>query len=177
MENIDKIIKLKVLEIIIAFCFIFVFSFVWYSLNQSDTFKLLEADMPTNFSSLSVLYDNHYSFYPMEDSLALNSIMPNSILVKNETYIDSEYAIGIKVHKNSTIYYNDVKIAISGDIHFLSDFYVYEDSNFYYFILERGNIVASYKTFEFQMWLCDHSFSLPNSTFLYEFVNLSDSSL
>lgn len=176
MKNINKIIHIKIMEIMMVVVFVIGSYFIWSSLNQSELFQLLEnTSLPTSYAYIEVLNENQYNMYPIEDEEAMKNLMPNTIQMVNNTYFDTLYSLGIRVRKTSTLDYQNLKLSMQNKVSYLKDFYVAEDNIYYYFLLEEGNIQASTISYDIKIWLdVESNADVFGKTFEYEFVNLKN---
>jgi len=174
MENIKKIIHIKVGEILIVILFVLFSSFVWSSFTSSEVFQLLQEPIPTSLAYVEVLEDSN-TLYQVNDEIAMNTLTPRTVKMVNDTYLDTKYALGIKVFKTSTLDYQMLKVAIHGNISFLKDYFLKEDEDHYYFLLEKGNVQATSILYDVKLWLDANSTSeILGKKFEYEFVNLEN---
>ncbi len=176
MKNITKIIHIKIMEIFMVIAFVIGSYFIWNSLNKSELFELLENNhLPTSYAYIEVLTENQYNMYPMQDEEAMNNLLPNSIQMINNTYFNTEYALGIKVKKTSTLDYQNLKISIQNKASYLKDYYVAEDNLFYYFKLEEGSLQAKTIKYDIKLWLdIEANKETSGTSFEYEFINLKN---
>lgn len=175
MENIKKVIHLKIMEIFIVVGFMILSSFLWSSLHFGEVFTLLEEPTPTSYAYVEVLKNNAYVLYPMNDEIALQSLMPNSVSMVNDTYLDTTYAFGLRSHKSSTLDYQNLKISIQGKAYYLKNFFFSEDEEYNYFLFEKGSIQASTILYDVKLWVdVETTSSTYGKTFDYEFLNLEN---
>lgn len=175
MNNITRMIYRKIREIALCIFMIIATFFINDAMNHSAVFKLLEMEKPTSLAYVDMIRKEDNNLYVAEDQASLDHIKPISVQMVNDTYLETTYALGMKVSKNSTIDYNDLKIAYLDKIVDLKELFVGEDATHNYFLLERGDLTASSKTYEIKLWI-DKKGEMPeaNNTFQYEFMNLEN---
>lgn len=176
MKNVDYLIHRKIREILFCLLFLLVTSFVWYSHANSETTKLMkQVVIPNSYAYVDVLKQNTYTMFPMDDDVALNRLIPTRVNMVNDSLSKTKYSFGLKVSKDSTLDYTCLKISLNSQISYLKDFYLTEDDDFYYFLLESGSLKGETREYQFKMWLdAEVQNEAQNQTFLYEFVNLEN---
>ena len=159
MNNLNKIIHLKVLEIGMTLGFVAFSFFLWDSFRNGE-----------------VIEESKYLLTPMKDEEALESLVPKTIAMQNGTHLNTHYAFGLKIDKASTLDYQNIKIAFNHEVSYLKDFYEKEDNDYYYFVFDKGSLSdANQKTYEIQLWLDENTtLNSSNKNLLYEFTNLAD---
>ena len=171
MQTINQIIYCKVKEIIVLVLFIIGATYISFALNDSMVLKIPEL-IPNSLASVHVLKNNNYALYPMNDEYAKNYLMPTSVQITNSTHQITNYAFGLKVSKDSTVNYKNLKISFRNNVSLLSDYYYKEDESYYYFLLESGQLKGGSLLYDFKIWLDNEVISSENQLLKYEFVNL-----
>lgn len=173
MNNLNKMIRTKVLEIFFVILFIIGTYIPWNSLHTSETYELLKRPNPTSYAYVDVIKYNNYEMYPMKDDTAIKMLMPNSLQVINSTYLDSGYSLGIRIKKESTLDYKTIKISFHEKVFYLKEFFTKEDENYYYFLLEQGSIKANTLSYDIKMWIEETpETNVYGKKLIYDFVNL-----
>ena len=166
MKNIDKIIKMKVLEILFVLCILVIACTVWLYFLNSDAYRLLNEKQPNSYAYIDTIH-------PPKVLIQVGETLSNSLRVVNDTYLDMPYSLGVQIAKNSSVNYSSLNISFHNNVSKLNEYYYGEDDTFYYFLLEKGNLVATSIPFEIFMWL-DDSTSVTQGSLRYDFVNLEN---
>jgi len=174
MNYLNKTIRLKYGEIIfeiIVFSFLIIIGKIF---SNSELVTLLNTSIPESLAYVDVIKENNL-VYPIKDEEAIQSMTPSKINLVNDTYSDTIYELGIRINKKSSLDYKYLKIYFKEKVSLLKDLYIGEDDNYYYFLLETGNIKATTLNYEIKIWLKDTSENdIQNKSLFYEFVNLKN---
>ena len=177
MNNLNKIIRLKVLEIGLTLGFVAVSFFLWDSFRNGEVVEAMNSvDNNRSYAYVDIVKESKYLLSPMKDEDALESLAPKKIQMQNGTHLNTHYVFGLKIDKISTLDYHNIKIAFNHEVSYLKDFYEKEDNNYYYFVFDKGSLSdAKQKTYEIQLWLDENTvLDSSNKNLLYEFTNLAD---
>lgn len=166
MKNIDKIIKMKVLEILFVVCILIIACTVWFYFRKSEAYRLLNEKQPSSYAYIDTVH-------PSKVLLQAGETLSNSLRVVNDTYLDMPYSLGIQIAKNSSVNYSALNISFRNNVSNLDKYYYGEDDTFYYFLLEKGNLVATSIPFEIFLWL-DENTLVTQGSLRYDFVNLEN---
>lgn len=175
MNNITRIIYRKIREIALCVFIIVATFFINDAMNHSEVFKLLEMEKPTSLAYVDMIKKEDNELYLVEDQASLDHVEPIIVQMVNDTYLETTYALGMKVNKKSTMDYNNLKISYLDKIVNLKELFVGEDATHNYFLLERGDLTASSKTYEIKLWIDKKGeMTETNNTVQYEFMNLEN---
>ncbi len=176
MKNLNRIICFKVVEILITVVFLICSFYLWDSLRNGEVIALLKTTKNnTSYAYVDVLKDRRYQFYPVSDEIALRTLLPSTVQMVNQTKLNTYYEFGLKIRKSSSLNYHNLKISWNDEVHFLSEYYVKEDEEYYYFSFEKGSLKGASKQYEVKVWLdASSNPNQMNRSFDYEFVNLAN---
>ncbi len=176
MKNINKIIALNCFEIIFAVFFVAISFISWNHLNHGEIKELEEyARQNPSYAYVDVKNSSQYYMYPMSDEEALSRLVPYQVKMVNDTYLKTNYTLGIRIRKTSTLNYQNLKIWIAGNISYLKNYYISEDEEYYYFELEEGVLTAESKNYDIKIWIDSNlKENVSNQTISFEFVNLAN---
>ncbi len=177
MNNLNKLIRLKVLEIGMTLGFVAFSFFLWDSFRNGEVIEAMNSvDNNRSYAYVDIVKESKYLLAPMKDEEALESLVPKTISMQNGTHLNTDYAFGLKIDKASTLDYQNIKIAFNHEVSYLKDFYEKEDNDYYYFVFDKGSLSdANQKTYEIQLWLDENTtLNYSNKNLLYEFTNLAD---
>lgn len=157
INDINKLIIKKVLEIIFVVVFVF-FSISWIkSADMQSMLATASTYANLNYTNLSVLNPIDYSMYPMSDSYAVSNLEPCTVRVMNETLTSENYTLALKISKKSSLNYDYLKIAIDNYIYTLKDLEMKEENDNYFFILDTNLITGDIKDYNIKLWLCEET--------------------
>ena len=139
---------------------------IWLSFDVSDIPK------EDNHIRYSVLNNPQYMLDSVSDEYALRNIETQDIIVSNYTNNDIGYSLVLKIDKKSTIQIEDIKLNVNYSISYLRDFISYEDTDYYYFIIDSDHIQGDSQTYILSMWNDENKPQRDNNLFDYEFVIL-----
>ena len=170
----QKIIYHKKIEIIIAIFIILASYQVWGCWNDE---QLKEARKYLNTSYTYVVTDGKQGLrtYPLKDEVSLKNLVPTTIYLRNDTRLRSDYHLAIRVPKNNNLDFKYLKYSINGEVHEITSTSQKEDNDFYYFIMESGNLEGNEATYKMNLWLKeDTPISECTKSFTYDIVNIDN---
>lgn len=178
MKNINKVIRHKIIEITICLLFIIVSFPMWEIFMKEEQFVLASTYAQSSLVSTEIINNQNYSFYPISDDVAMKYLVPMEVTLKSSSTYHSFFSLVMKVDKRSSLSFKSFKISVDQRIYWLKDLYLYEDSDFIYFLLSQGDIQNSnhQEIFKINLWL-DSQALYPeyDATFLYQIINLENS--
>lgn len=152
VNDINKVIIKKVIEILLVVCFLFLSFHLWRNKNISSLASLMAANQ-TGYTSLDIENPIDYVMYPMKDEDALNNLAPCFLKVINGTYSTESYQLILVVSKESTLDYHYLNISLGDKVYPLMDLPIREDEGSYVFLLDEGTICGETKEYEARIWL------------------------
>ncbi len=135
---VDKLIRGKIFEIVIASLFIIISIPIWYNFDK----KISNANITT-------LDDYNLTF-------KINNKNNNEeLVVDNAYYLNKSYKIFLKINKDINI--NKSSLTINGTKHSLNDFYREEFQGNYLYTIVSKDIIASTDTYDIKPDLIGNS--------------------
>lgn len=170
-RDINKLINHKKKEIIL-YVFIIIFTFfMWDNIFINDL-NIANAYEKTSYAYVDKSKYEKYFYDVIDEDSFLNNENKNTISLLKDTTLDTKYTLGIRVNKISTIDYHDMKVKIDDNIYNLSDFYINEDSNYYYFHLVSGNMTTIKVSYDISFYRYKGQKGF--ETFFIEFMNFDN---
>ena len=151
-KRINKLIIIKINEIILIICFFITTTILNKKNNLNNINNFLHSDNLV-FTNLIVEKPINYVMYPMEKSEALNRIVPAKLIIKNESLTSEEYNFLLKISKESSIDYHNLNISLNEKVAPLYSFYLKEDDKNYYFLIETNTLKSNNKEYLIKVWL------------------------
>ena len=170
----QKIIYHKKIEIIIAIFIILASYPVWGCWNDE---RLGEARKYLNTSYTYVVTEDKQGLrnYPIKDEVSLNNLVPTTIYLRNDTRLRSDYHLAIRVPKKNNLNYKYLKYSINGEVREMSSSNLKEDNDFYYFIMDSGNLEGRETTYKMNLWIKeDTPTNECSKSFTYDIVNIDN---
>lgn len=153
INDINKLIVKKVIEIIFVSCFVFLAGFLWKSNNAQEFLTSIASFNNLYYTNFTMESPIDYSMFPMADEDALKKLKPCTIKVINETYTNENYRLVLKIDKSSTMDYHYLHVAVNDQIYSLANLEQIEEAEDYVFILAKDSIVGTTKMYEIRVWL------------------------
>lgn len=150
INDINKLIVKKIIEIVCVACFLFVSFFFWKSGN---TKSIIAAFQDLSYTNFNIENPIDYAMFPMTDEDAMKNLNPCYITVSNETYTKEDYILVLVVNKNSTLDYNFLNISVGDEIYSLNTLEKIENEEEISFILVNDSIVGNLETYAVRLWL------------------------
>ena len=117
MNHLNKIIRLKVLEIGITLGFLVFSFFLWEAFRNGEVVQAMNnVDNTRSYAYVDIVKESKYLLAPMKDEEALESLVPKTISIQNGTHLNTHYAFGLKIDKVSTLDYQNIKIAFNHEV-------------------------------------------------------------
>ena len=156
-------------DIIINILFILVSIPLWLSFDIS---ALETAKMYDNYNYVEYEFLNAptYSLNPVSDEYAIRNIETQDLIVYNNSNTNENYALVLKINKNSTANIDKLKINVNYQISYLKDYSSYEDDKNTYYVIAQDNIVANSQKYVLSMWNDETADVNNNDTLNYEFM-------
>ncbi len=151
MKAINLQIRKTIIEIIFAIIIVIGSYFIWDNL-EINKYASFAANVH-NYNTISVAETKSAVqdyLIPKTDENGLK----NSGLILLENHINQEkpYKLILKINKDSTLDYRNLSIGINQKIIRLKNALTNEDQNYYYFILDEGNLIGK-KELNASIWL------------------------
>lgn len=170
MKIINKLIKKKCIEIMIAATIIIVSFPLWQSMDIGDYTATAAFYNEAQYTYLNITDNQINNLYPIKTDNAIKNLKKSKIEIINDTKTSEEYSLLLKIEKNSTLDYNVLNIALNDSVHPLKDLLIVEDANNYYFSLYTNSIVGKKETLSFIMWMDEKTGNeMQNKTLNYSF--------
>ena len=152
LKDINKIILIKVIEIMFTILFIIVSANLYKSEKAQEVMQSLALYKDFTPINLSIRNQINYSMYPMDDEKAMQKLIPCTLTVNNETYKEEFYTLVLKMDIR---FINDISylhISINNSIYSLDTLEkeVLEDKII--FVLDRNTIVSGKKDYNIRIW-------------------------
>ena len=171
MKRINRL-KVSLYKDILFTIFLVIISIpIWLSF---DVKTLKEAKKYENYNYINYEFLNNptYTLASVSDDYALRNIETQDIIVYNYTKADADYSLVLKIDKQSTVVIDNIRLNVNYNINYLKDFKSYEDSNYYYFIIDSDHIQGDSLKYVLSMWNDEDKEQNTNNTFDYEFIIL-----
>ena len=137
-NDINKLIRHYVLEIVFTIVFVIISIPVWNMLNKGDY-----ASIAKSYSTMDYLYLD-IDKYIAKDGFA------DVVRISNDTNTKRGYNLIVKVNKKETN--DDTTIVINGVKNKLSNLKYDEDKNYIYYSLAKGDLVANKEKLEIEYY-------------------------
>lgn len=144
---------------------------IWLSFDISELKEAKKYD-DYNYINYEFLNNPTYTLASVSDDYALRNIETQDLIVYNYTKADANYSLVLKINKQSTAVIDDIKLNVNYDVNYLKDFKYYEDSNYYYYIIDSDHLQGDSQKYILSMWNDEENIQEENNTFDYEFVIL-----
>ncbi len=169
---VNRINRLKISiykDILITLFLVLVSIPIWLSFDLTE---LEEAKKYDNYNYINYEYLNnpHYTLMSVSDDYGLKNIETQDIVVYNYTKADATYTLVLRIDKNSTINIEDIRLNVNFEVQALTNYRFYEDSKYYYYIIDSDSIQGSSQKYVLSMWNAENIEQDINKTFDYDFV-------
>lgn len=152
-KDINRLIAVRVVEIIFISTFLIVSYPVWQNIEVTKLAKQTLSESNLNFTSLKVKNPLSYTMYPMSKTNAINKLEATTLIIENNTLTEEEYILSLKISKSSTLDYNCLNIAIDEKVMPLNSLEIKEDSANYYFVIDENKIQGDYREYKIKLWM------------------------
>lgn len=167
MKRIRGLEKRIYMDIIYTMLWVLISIPLWLNFNVSaseakffDNYKFVKYEFLNSASKTINIY---------EDTEALRKCETQDILVYNDSNTLDDYSLILKINKSENLDLNNIKINVNYDVKYLNNYFNYVDNNYYYYVIDKSEIIASSQKYIISMWgTNDYS----NSQIDYEFVVL-----
>ena len=105
-----------------------------------------------SYSKVEYLNNPTYSLDPVSDNYALKHYETQDILVYNETNIEDEYNLVLRVDKKSTAKTDNIRISVNYYVDYLENYVSYEDDDYIYYVLDNKTLTAGSYKYVLSMW-------------------------
>ncbi len=169
MNRINRL-KISIYKDILITLFLVLVSIpIWLSFDLTE---LEEAKKYDNYNYINYEYLNnpHYTLMSVSDDYGLKNIETQDIVVYNYTKADATYTLVLRIDKNSTINIEDIRLNVNFEVQALTNYRFYEDSKYYYYIIDSDSIQGSSQKYVLSMWNAENIEQDINKTFDYDFV-------
>lgn len=153
IKEIDKLIRIKVLEIVFLVAFVMVSTSLWKSSSTEELFSMVSSFGNLSYTSIQIENPIQYEMFPMRNQDALKNVKPCVVLVSNDTYTEEEYMLVLKIDKSSTLDYHVLNISMGGEVFSLKDLPLLEETLNYYFVLDENKLKGDKRRYEIQLWM------------------------
>ena len=152
MKNIDLLIRRQIVEILVCF-FTLMGSYVLWNGMDNEYFAEAKIYDQTSLAYVTVQNYENYSFYPMNDEVALKHLQPMIVSVVNDTHIDSVYHLVFRVAKTSTLDPGTLHYSVDNEVFALQDHFYQEDDQYWYYLIDQGHMTGGSKEYVVRIWL------------------------
>ena len=167
MKRIRGLKKCLYKDIICTMLWVLISIPLWLNFNVSaseakyyDNYKFVKYEFLNSASKTINIY---------EDTEALRKCETQDILVYNDSNTLDDYSLILKINKAENLDLNNIKINVNYDVKYLNSYFNYVDNNYYYYVIDKSEIVAASQKYIISMWgTNDYS----NNQIDYEFMVL-----
>lgn len=152
-KAINKLIAQKIVEIIFLTTFIIISVPLWNSMDKKELFATSYATNDLTFTNLNIQNPIDYAMYPMSKTTALNTLIPTTIKVVNDSLTTEQYSLIFNYSKHSTLDYNFLIISIDDKVIPLNQLQTKETEENIYFILDESSLSGGEKEYKVRLWL------------------------
>lgn len=153
MKNIDRIIYGKLFEITILMSVIMISFPLWKTLDINEDLATAAFYNEVQFSYLDIKEYPKGPMFPMSEEDALSKLKSTKINVVNDSRTREDFALVMRVKKDSSLDYHCLNIALDDKVKPLADYYFMDDIENYYFVLTSDSIEGETKNYDFKMWM------------------------
>jgi hypothetical protein len=157
INNVNKLILKKVLEICFVLTFIFASVPLSQKLSQSTSLASAAYFDNASFTSLNVTEPAQYFLYPISNKEAINTISPYNLEVVNDTLTLENYTLYLKIEKTSTLDYNALDIEINDNIYSLNTLDMESDDEYYWFVIDKNSIKGDTYNYSVKIWMDENT--------------------
>ena len=153
IENIHKMIFIKVGEIILVLFFMLLANSLYNSEYNKNNLNLIANSQYVSPVQIFIKNKINYSMFPMSDEKALQKLKPCIVTISNETYKTEEYSLILKIEGISELESDAIRLGIDDVIYSLKDFEKKVIDGQIVYTLNKNTIVASKKDYQIRLWV------------------------